>query len=183
MWFPILELLILSLTVIIIYYKYCFRYWKVRNVPHVAPTFPFGNYKDHILQKLSIREQNSKILSDYIKIYKKCDSPYFGIYVCAKPVLLILSPELLKKVFVEDFEYFNRRVFYYHEKNDPLSANIFFLGGEQWKFIRSKVSPTFTSSKIKVMFNRMVDCAKHMEEQLKQYENGETFEIRDMMFR
>jgi len=55
------------------------------------------------------------------------------------------------------------------EKLNPLQAkNLLLLRGQRWKDMRSKISPTFTSGKMKNMFPLLEECAKNFEICLKE---------------
>ncbi|KAF5296535.1 hypothetical protein FQR65_LT01525 [Abscondita terminalis] len=78
------------------------------------------------------------------------------------PNLLVRDPDLIKKIFVKDFEVFPEHKPLLPKGVDPLwSKNLFAIeGGEDWHDLRSTLSPSFTSSKMKTMFSLMRDCSK-----------------------
>lgn len=77
---------------------------------------------------------------------------YHGIYILCEPVLVISDPELIQCVLVKNFTQFYDRGVLSDSQKDPLSAHLARLEGEKWKRLRSKLSPTFTSGKLKLMF-------------------------------
>uniref|UniRef100_A0A6P7H9V0 Cytochrome P450 9e2-like n=1 Tax=Diabrotica virgifera virgifera TaxID=50390 RepID=A0A6P7H9V0_DIAVI len=84
---------------------------------------------------------------------------YSGIYQFGNPVLILRNPDLIKQIWIKDFEHFTDRRTYIPEDLDPLfGKSIFSLKGERWKNMRSIVSPTFTSSKMKYMFVLIKEC-------------------------
>lgn len=121
-----------------LFVKRKFNYWKRNGVAFIEPTFPFGNLqvfkrKDHLSQRLT-------------KFYRerKHDAQMLGIYFFLSPVLLVMDLELIRHIFIKDFQYFQSRGTFYNEKYDPLSAHLFNVDYEKWRPLRSKLTPTFT---------------------------------------
>ncbi|CAH0723078.1 unnamed protein product, partial [Brenthis ino] len=108
--------------------------------------------------------------SDHIdNIYTKFpEERFIGRYEFIKPSLLIRDIELVKKITIKDFEYFIDHRGFTDEKIEPLFArNLFSLKGEEWKDMRSTLSPAFTSSKIKLMVPFMEEVGDQMVRALK----------------
>lgn len=81
-------------------------------------------------------------------------SKYCGLYAFHKPVLFIGDPELMKHICIKDFDHFtDRRAFNMSTERDQLISEMLTIKkGEEWKCLRSIMSPTFTSGKIKSMY-------------------------------
>ncbi|XP_055312119.1 cytochrome P450 6a8-like [Sitodiplosis mosellana] len=140
------------------YVKRKFNYWKRNGVPFVVPKFPFGNLqviqrKDHLSQRLATFYRE-----------RKQDAPMLGIYFFLSPVLLVNDLDLIRHIFIKDFQYFQNRGTFYNEKHDPLSAHLFNVDYEKWRPLRSKLTPTFTSGKMKFMFGTIVSVANEFVE-------------------
>ncbi|XP_058788799.1 probable cytochrome P450 6a14 isoform X2 [Phymastichus coffea] len=110
--------------------------------------------------------------------------PFHGLYVFYNPVLMINDPELIRNVLVKDFTYFCDRGLYSNHKCDPLSAHIFLLNGDVWRTMRAKLSPSFTSGKLKQMFPILKNIADEMikviNENLSETDN---LELKDLIAR
>ncbi|KOX80849.1 putative cytochrome P450 6a23 [Melipona quadrifasciata] len=64
---------------------------------------------------------------------------------------------------------------------DPLSQHLFLLEPERWRPLRVKLSPIFTSGKLKEMFPLVVECAGNLEKYLSKVTEDETpVECRDL---
>ena len=79
-----------------------------------------------------------------------------------RPLLMINDPDLIRIILVKEFNKFTDRGLYHNEKVDPLTGNLFFLGGERWRYLRAKLSPTFTSGKLKQMFPLMKEVGDEL---------------------
>uniref|UniRef100_A0A6P4E8F5 Probable cytochrome P450 28a5 n=1 Tax=Drosophila rhopaloa TaxID=1041015 RepID=A0A6P4E8F5_DRORH len=78
-----------------------------------------------------------------------------GIYSLRAPQLLVVNPELARRVFVSNFRNFhdNELSKSVDEKNDFIfSNNPFTLTGEQWKSRRADVTPGLSNGRIKTVY-------------------------------
>lgn len=170
-WIAIMDSTTLSFIAVIfgviyLYIRYAYGYWSRRGVKSIAGTFPFGNFGPAFMQKLSIGELIEQI-------YHSTTDRFIGIYSFLRPVLILRDPEIIRNVLVKDFQHFHDRGVYSDEKRDPLSAHLFALNGEQWKNLRIKLTPTFTSGKMKAMFSTLVDCGTPLQNYMEKIANGE----------
>lgn len=93
------------------------------------------------------------------------------------PLLLIRDIDLIKQITVKDFDHFIDRRAFANEEVDPIFAkNLLVLKGQKWRKMRSILSPTFTSSKMKQMFDFMSECGKNLTKFLLD-KNEETVEL------
>lgn len=108
----------------------------------------------------------------------------FGMYTFHKPSLVVVDLDIVRTILTKEFGHFHDRGLYCHEKVDPLTGHIFSLPGQKWRNLRVKMTPTFTSGKMKQMF----DAVKHRGEILnkvlktKSQENA-VIEIKDIFAR
>ncbi|XP_066994046.2 probable cytochrome P450 6a14 [Anabrus simplex] len=164
----------LSLGLIYWYLTSTFNYWKIKGVPYLKPKLVIGNLEDQILVRLSAGEMNQKF-------YRHFEGHRFGgIFSFRKPVLILRDPELIKQVLVKSFGSFHDRGLPYDEKVSPLSQHLVNLEGTRWRKLRVKLTPTFTSGKIKMMYNLMKECALELRDFLgEQAKKGEMVEIKE----
>lgn len=130
-------------------------YWKEHGVkqydfPKVIVEAYFGIFK----QLPSIEFVNY--------IYRQFPgSRYYGLYFFNQPSLLIKDVDLLKQMVIKDSDHFNEHRSFATEEADPMWANnLFSLKGNKWRRMRTTLSPSFTSSKMKGMFVLMQDAAE-----------------------
>lgn len=156
-----------------------YNYWKERNIPFIEVSFPFGAVKDVILQKKFVGLVHSDMY------FKLKGHKYGGFISIRKPGLILRDPEVIKLILTKDFNHFaDRGILVVDEKKDPLSANLFNLTGDKWKVLRMKLTPTFTSGKMRLMFELMSACAKAFQKSLIEHaEKGEVVELKDFTAR
>lgn len=160
-------------------FKIKFNFWKTKNVPFMEPIFPLGNITD-----IMRSEVHFGYLIKNIYNQMKRHGDYCGIFFSRNPVLLVLSPEFAKTVLVRDFNYFVDRGVYSNESIDPLGANMFFLEGQRWRNLRAKLTPTFTSGKLKQMFHIIFDVGEKFVRHLDPLaETSQDIEVYDLFAR
>lgn len=141
-------ILILILTVYF-YLKYGYTFWSRCGVPQIPPTMLVGN----LGPILRMSKSCAQVIQDIYNHPKAKDSSIVGIYLFHRPALLIRDPELIKRILIRDFNKFCNRYSNSDVLGDPLgSQNLFFLKNPAWKEIRFKLTPFFTSGKLKLMF-------------------------------
>lgn len=102
----------------------------------------------------------------------------------SNPILLINDPELIRFVLVKEFSKFRDRGLYFNDKVDPLTSNLFFLPGEKWKRLRSKLTPTFTSGKLKEIYPLIKEIGDGLATVVyKSLEKSEFIEVKDLSAR
>lgn len=85
------------------------------------------------------------------------------MYGFSRPIFVALEPELVKHIMTKDFNHFTDRGFYYNEKDEPIGAHLFAIGGLKWRNLRTKFTPTFTSGKMRTMFQTLADSGNKLE--------------------
>lgn len=86
-----------------------------------------------------------------IKEWTKKYGNYFGIYFFHTPILVVRDQEMLKQIFVKQFNNFIDRWFHANGllNNGIVQEGVFFKEGADWNRIRRIMSPTFSSGKLK----------------------------------
>lgn len=87
--------------------------------------------------------------------------PWVGIYNLQKTELLIRHPDLVREVFIKEFNSFRNNGFEVDPKADPLfNLNPFFQRDQKWKETRTQLVPAFTPAKVRKLLNSYV---RHFE--------------------
>lgn len=137
----LLFLAALALLVYLIYRH--FNVFEERGVPYLP--FTLSNF---------LRFRSDHVYKLYCLAYEhiKPRAGIGGFFINFTPFFLATDPELIKAVLIKDFGHFVNRGMFFNERTDPVGASLFSLEGEKWKNLRAKLTPTFTSGKIKGMF-------------------------------
>lgn len=171
-----LFIFVLLFTIVYLYFTRHYNYWKNKNIPYVEPLLFFGNFKEQFLCKKNI----GYILQD---IYNKFRNGFVGIFVSDQPFLLITDVELVKAILVKDFQYFDDRTVAVDAEDDPVSGNILLLmRNPQWKVLRHKLSPFFSSAKMKQMMYLMKEIGERLKNYMEvQVEKNPIIDVRNVL--
>lgn len=159
-WWPSSTLTLFAVAAATAYYfsTSTYGYWRKRNVPYVRPLIPlFGN-----LAGLAVGAEHQMDL--FNRVYKGFSGHrYVGLFQMRTPHLLICDPELINRMLIKDFAYFSDHGVYTDDPDEnPFSNHIFNMVGAQWKIMRAKLSPVFTSSKLKLMHGQIKECSEQL---------------------
>lgn len=133
-----------------------YSYFEDRGIPFSKPSLLLGN-----MSGMSTKIHFVDITRN---IYEECKGKdvVAGLFTSISPSLIATDLELAKAILIKDFNKFSDRGMYVNEEVDPLTAHLFSLEGEKWRFLRNKLSPTFTSGKIKMMFDTIADKGNNL---------------------
>lgn len=77
-----------------------------------------------------------------------------------RPIYILRDPELYKEIAVKNFDSFVDHRFIIEPHMDSLMGNtLFLMRGEKWRKMRTTLTPVFTGSKMRHMFELVRDCA------------------------
>lgn len=156
-----------------------YTYWERMNVPFIRPSFPYGN----------IKEGNSVHISTLLQKYYnelKGSGQFGGLYFYLNPTVLATDLDFVKNVLIKDFNHFvSRGGVFSNPKDDPLSGNLFLVDGDKWKRLRLKLTPTFTSGKMKLMVPMIFKVAEEFETLMDSLVSGmqSDLEMKDILAR
>lgn len=142
----------------IVYYYTTNTYdkWLRLKVPHDPPWPLVGN----TVKMVTLIEHQLVTIDG---IYKRfADEKYCGYYQMKTPVLMIRDPELINNILIKDFSHFADRGFHKDPASNILANGLFFLEGPKWKVMRQKLSPGFTSGKLKMTHDQIAECSDEL---------------------
>ncbi|XP_063913466.1 probable cytochrome P450 6a13 [Zophobas morio] len=174
-----LSLLTALVVVFVTWIKYSQTYWQRTGIFTPPTSFPFGHGKGLVTQSESV----SEFISNLYNYFKKHDQLHGGFYILHTSTYMPVNLDIVKSILQNDFSHFVDRGVYYDETNDPLSAHLFSLEGEKWKNLRAKITPTFTSGRLKMMFDTLVTCGNQLKIEMDKTAGKQAVEMKDMLVR
>lgn len=81
---------------------------------------------------------------------------------------MVRDPELLRQMTIKDFDHFeDHKMFADGDADDMFGNSLFMMHGSKWRDMRATLSPAFTGSKMRQMFDLISDCAYGLSEHFK----------------
>jgi len=181
MWVEVVALLLVLLLLLYRMITKSFDKWERAGIAYKPGHFPYGSV--NIFKE---KKNFAKYIIDMSKEFK--DERFFGWFLFGKPMLMIHDVELVKNIKVKDFNHFvdpqdehtAKTARMGGELDQLFNQNVGSAKGEEWKDVRSSLSPIFTSGKMKQMLKFVVDVSKGLlAEMERQTEKGE-FELKEV---
>lgn len=166
------------------YYLYIWKpkqYFE-RNEINYQKSWPIlGEMLPVLFQKMSLFENVERI-------YKNIgDRSYSGCFTFVTPGIMLKDPELIKHIAVKHFDNFmDHRPLLTKEVDPLIGSSMLTLCGQEWKNVRTILSPAFTGNKLRTMLNLILSCANQLAEHLNTLHQDQkviTIEMKDMFTR
>ncbi|KAL5283300.1 hypothetical protein ACFFRR_005903 [Megaselia abdita] len=180
----IIETIALLAVIAFLLYKWTMtkaNYFVDRNVKYDRFIPIFGSFLDIFLKRKSIIDM-------IVELHTKFSGEQIaGIFDNNNPAFMIRDPEIIKKITVKEFDHFtNHRSFSDPENGGLFSLSLFTMKSQKWKDMRSTLSPAFTGSKMRLMFDlirEVSDQARKFFLNHKDIENGVELDIKQFFTR
>ncbi|KAH9638029.1 hypothetical protein HF086_014890 [Spodoptera exigua] len=157
----VVALLLVGVVALYLYGTRNHNYWKERGVKHDKPIPIFGTDAKRYLLQSSIAQRAADTY------WKYPTERFVGYFRGSIPELVIRDPDLVKRIITTDFSYFySRGLSPAHKVIEPLLRNLFFADGDLWRLLRQRMTPAFTSGKLKAMFPLIVERAEKLQARL-----------------
>ncbi|CAN9498748.1 unnamed protein product [Ophioblennius macclurei] len=165
--FPVTLSLFLILVGLIYWYSvYPFSVLSRCGIKHPKPIPFYGNL-------FMFRDGFFKPLNELIKTYGKV----CGYYLARRPVVVVADPDMLRQIMVREFNSFPNRM-NVRFSSKPMTDCVLLLRNEHWKRVRSILTPSFSSAKMKEMVPLINTATDVLMNNLKVHaESGEAFDI------
>ncbi|XP_051157765.1 cytochrome P450 6k1-like [Leptopilina boulardi] len=177
MWIPLIAFIVTTIAIAYLYMTRNFKHWTKKGVEEIKPRAFVGNLGNCLLMKIS-----PGIF--FKQLYHETKGlPYVGLYLMDKPALLIRDPGIIKRILIKDFNYFCDRYARAANNDSMGKSNLLMIQNPDWKKMRAKLTPIFTTGHLKKMFVLMQEVGKDLDVYLESQfskENLCTLEIKEV---
>lgn len=170
----------IALVALYLYGTRNFNYWIKRGVKHDKPVPFFGTDMKRLLLQRSVVQMATDVYRKYP------NEKFVGYYRGSIPELVIRDPDLIKQIITSDFAFFYKRgLSPQHNVIEPLLRNLFFADGDMWRLLRQRMTPMFSSGKLRAMFPLVCSRAERLQISLTgaTKDGAKTLDARDVMAR
>ncbi|XP_017066146.1 probable cytochrome P450 6a13 [Drosophila eugracilis] len=138
--------------------RWHYGYWRRRGVAGEKPVMFRGNMSG-FGKDLHWTDINKRIYDKF-----RGEERYCGYFTFVTKALFVMDLELIRKIMISDFGSFADRGLFHNVRDDPLTGNLLFLDGPEWRWLRQNLTQVFSSGKMKYMFPNMVDVGEKLTE-------------------
>ena len=177
---------VVTLTLIVVYHLILknWNYFTNRGVKFVRGYPVVGTMYGLIAGKESFYDIIYHLYNEYP------NENIIGTYEMSLPVFIPRDPELVKQVAIQSFDHFLNHQPGFGESSPLLGRTLFFRKDQEWKDMRSTLSPAFTGNKMRMMFDLIQDSTlefckvikKKSVENVEGQENG-VYNLKDIFSR
>ncbi|KAJ8680729.1 hypothetical protein QAD02_016516 [Eretmocerus hayati] len=151
------------------YFKKRSNYFQDAGIPYMSSIPILGDMAPVVFRRKHI----TGMIQDLYDL--EPEAKYVGMMDFTSPVIMVRDLELIKSITIKNFDDFPDRLTVFEETDPLFGGNLANMAGDRWREARSLLSPAFTSSKMKGMFELMIECAKnfvdHVEKRPKSENN------------
>ncbi|XP_063703769.1 probable cytochrome P450 9f2 [Culicoides brevitarsis] len=147
-----------------------FKYFEENQIPHL-PGYPiFGSSWKEVFTRKAFPE----VLQSYMQKFPS--HRFFGIYsMGGNKTFVLQDPELINELCVRNFDNFvNHPQFFTSTHDELLNSSLTILRDQKWRDMRTTLSPAFTGSKMRMMFDLVRECAEDFVTYCKENVNKDT---------
>ncbi|XP_062563368.1 probable cytochrome P450 9f2 isoform X1 [Armigeres subalbatus] len=157
-------LLPIVLAIMIIIYRRVsthYGYFRDKPIPSMTPVPIFGSNLPLLMKKCTFFEHIQGIYNQFP------NAKALGFYDMTTRFIMLRDAELIKKVLIKDFDYFvDRRTVFAEDATEKdnvlITKTLLMLTGQKWRDMRATLSPAFTGSKMRAMFELIVTYSDRM---------------------
>lgn len=180
-------ILVLILALLLLVYELRmgpYTVFKERGIACVTPKPFIGNLSVRVI--LGITPFLQIIIDNYTRFK---DQKIYGFYNIRQPFFVLRDAELIKRVGIQDFEHFtNHRQLIPEHTESIFSKCLIALKDDKWREMRNTLTPAFTGSKLKAMFELINECSfegvRYIEQELRKSNSSEIdLEMKDYFTR
>nr|QEL53083.1 cytochrome P450 CYP9A101 [Mythimna separata] len=150
------------IAVLVLYFQQIYSRFSRYGVKHITPVPLFGNMARLIFRLEHFTDNMGNLYRSFP------EEKFVGRFEFLNEMVMIRDVELIKRIGVKDFEHFLDHRSLFSSSDTFFNRNLFSLKGQEWKDMRSTLSPAFTSSKMRLMVPFMVEVGDQMMISLRQ---------------